>query len=62
MGSLSPEIEAEFPIWRIWLAKGGDITMYKKWSYTDIMKANALLDMKEDIDSACNAFDERDNK
>lgn len=43
-------MQAEYPIWRVWLRKDGmslDELRYE-WTYEDILKANALLDMEED--------------
>ena len=36
-------------IWRIWLEKGTPLNeMKNEWTYVDLLKANALLDMMED--------------
>ena len=48
VGKLSPEIEQEWLLWRIWLKKGTPLNELKyDWTYIDLLKANALLDMEE---------------
>ena len=48
MGELSPEMDVEAPIWRVWDAAGVSLReLQLDWSYVDIMKASAFLDLKE---------------
>jgi hypothetical protein len=52
VGVLSPELEQEYPLWRIWLKTGTPVHELRKWLYIDVLKANAILDMKEDQEAA----------
>jgi hypothetical protein len=53
IGELSEEMEAEYPIWRIWLAKNVPLNELRwEWTYEDILKANAMLDYQEAYDLA----------
>lgn len=52
-------MEIEFPIWRIWMEK--KVSLYElkyNWTYEDILKANALLDMKDEIGLAMDMWQE----
>lgn len=46
-------MEYEYPIWRIWL-EGNDSfkEIAENWTLTEVIKANAILDMKYDIKMA----------
>lgn len=44
-------------MWRIWKEQNVSLTELKKWTYTDIIKANAILDMFQTQDVARNALD-----
>ena len=46
------------PIWRLWLHKEMSLNEIRSLSYIDVMKANAMLDMQEDMDAALYAYDE----
>ena len=53
VGKLAPEIEEEFLLWRIWQKKGVPLDeLRNKWTYEDLLHANAVLDMDEDIEAA----------
>ena len=51
VGTLSEEMEIEYPIWRIW-SKGRDSfkEIAENWTLSEVIKANALLDMEEAMD------------
>lgn len=51
IGKMSPELEREYPLWRIWLKTGTAIDELRKMTYIDVMKANAILDHKEDMEA-----------
>jgi hypothetical protein len=64
IGKLSEEMETEYILWRIWKKTSIPIDELRyKWTYSDILKANALLDMDNDYESAMNEMmDEEANK
>jgi hypothetical protein len=50
-------------IWRVWHDKGTPLNELRyEWTYPDLLKANAILDMYGAMDTARNALDERDLK
>jgi DNA-binding CsgD family transcriptional regulator len=48
-------METEYPIWRIW-SKGKDSykDIAENWTLSEVVKANALLDMQETIEMSAN--------
>lgn len=51
---LSEELEQEWPVWRLVLSDPQVATLTEldsHWSYIDILKANSLLDMRQDQES-----------
>lgn len=61
MGDLAPELNDEFLVWRIWNEKGVPLKEIQEyWSYEDLLKANALLDMKDDFELALEAVQEEE--
>ena len=41
-------MQEEWPLWRLWLDKGVPIKeIQEQWTLEDVLKANAILDMKE---------------
>lgn len=54
-------MKREFPLWRIWSEKGTSIEELRyKWTYPDVLKANAILDMQADFETGMNEIDRRD--
>ncbi len=49
----------EWPVWRIVL-EGRSLHEVDSWSYVDILKFNDLMDMRQDYESAMNAWQNRD--
>jgi hypothetical protein len=50
-------------LWRIWYEKGTPLNELRyEWTYEDLLKANAILDMYVAIDTARNYFDEQELK
>ena len=48
-------MKEEFPLWRIWLKKSIPLNeLRNEWTYPDILKANALLDMQEAYEMGLN--------
>lgn len=48
VGKLHPDILSQYPIYRIWLKKGTPLNeLNYEWTYEDIIKANAVLDMEQ---------------
>ena len=64
MGSLAEELEYEYPVWRLWLeGKDSFREICEQWDYNTVMKANALLDMRETYEAGINEMeDERIEK
>ena len=61
VGELSDELEVELPIWRIWKETGTNLNELKyEWTYSDIKKASAILDMYDDYGTAARELDNRD--
>ena len=53
MGTLAPEIEDEFLIWRVWQRKSVPLDeLRNRWTYEDLLHANAVLDMDDDLEAA----------
>lgn len=50
-------MELEYPLWRIWIETGISVQeiMYE-WTLTDVLKANAMLDMKESYKNAIQSY------
>jgi hypothetical protein len=49
--------------WRIWYEKGTPLhELLNDWTYEDLLKANAVLDMYGAMDIARNYLDEQDLK
>jgi hypothetical protein len=43
----------EYPLWRIWKEVGTPIRELRhEWTYDDVLRANAVLDMASDYDLA----------
>ncbi|OQY32026.1 MAG: hypothetical protein B6241_12430 [Spirochaetaceae bacterium 4572_59] len=59
VGDLSPDLDEEWPVWRIVL-DGRSLEEVDKMSFTDIQKLNGLLDMREDYEAAARAWENRD--
>jgi hypothetical protein len=56
-------LEAEYPIWRIWLEKGTPLNELRhSWTYEDLMYANAILDMQADTEMALDGLLETERK
>jgi hypothetical protein len=50
-------------IWRIWHEKGTPLNELRyEWTYEDLLKANAILDMYGAMDIARNYLDEQEVK
>ena len=50
-GKLDPELESEWGVWRLVLEKVATLEeINSSWNFLDIIKMNALLDMKIDIE------------
>lgn len=46
---MSDEIKEEYQLWRVWLEMKIPLNELKhKWTYSDLLKANDLLDMQAD--------------
>jgi hypothetical protein len=45
---MSPELEAEYPFWRLILDVGLPKEDVEEWSLEDVLRANDILDMKQD--------------
>ncbi len=57
VGKLHPDILAEFPIYRIWLEKGTSLhELSYDWTYEEIIKANAILDMRQCYDTVQDVY------
>ncbi len=57
-GTLTPDIEELFPIYRIWKETGTSLNEIKEqWTYEDVLNANAILDMYQSLEKATSAFD-----
>jgi hypothetical protein len=60
---LSDDIRNEFIIWRlVVLEKCATLTELENWTLEDVMKANAILDMKHDIEKSANANNSRSSR
>jgi hypothetical protein len=47
----------EYPLWRIWTKKGTPLNELKyQWTYPDILKALAIMDMEDDYDCAIEGY------
>jgi hypothetical protein len=58
IGKLGQDIEDEFPIWRIWHEKNIPLReLQEEWTYDEIMRASAVLDMYSAVDIAREAYD-----
>ena len=63
VGTLAPEIEDEFLIWRVWQKKGVPLDeLRNRWTYEDLLHANAVLDMDEDIEAAVDGLIDFESK
>jgi len=63
VGVLSKNIKEEFPIWRVWLNTNEPLNEIRfNWTFIDVMKANALLDMQDDMKGAVDAYLEKEKK
>lgn len=61
IGKLGQEIEDEYPIWRIWYEKGVPLReLQEDWTYDDVMRATAVLDMYSAIETTREAYDKAD--
>jgi hypothetical protein len=50
-------------VWRIWHEKGTPLKeLLYEWTYEDLLKANAVLDMYNAMETAMNYFDEQELK
>jgi len=50
-------------VWRIWYEKGVPLDELRyKWTYPDLLKANAILDMNQSITIADNRYTELELK
>lgn len=48
--NVSPELKEEFAIWRLVLERMATLEeIERSWSIDDVMRANALLDMRSDL-------------
>jgi len=48
-------------VWRIWEAKGTPLKeIWEEWTYPDLLKANAILDMMADVEIARSALEEEE--
>ncbi len=57
---MDKDFEAEWLVWRIIEESGFKISRYQietEWSLDDVFKANALLDMKQDYQTAENGLE-----
>jgi len=61
VGDLAGDLDEEWPVWRIVLS-GRSLSDVDTWPPEDILKYNALLDMRDDFESAVNAWQNRDVK
>ena len=59
VGDLPPELDAEWPVWRIVL-DGRSLDEVDNMSFMDIHKLNGLMDMREDYEAASRAWENRD--
>ena len=62
MGTLNAELELEMPLWRIWLETGTDIELIRKWTYPDVLKALAVLDMRDEYRMAMDRLQYEDTE
>jgi hypothetical protein len=50
-------------IWRIWQEKGTPLDEIRhKWTYEDVLHANAVLDMSSDMNTALDGLQEFERK
>ncbi len=50
-------------IWRVWQKKSVPLDeLRQKWTYEDLLHANAVLDMEEDIEAAVDGLIEEETK
>ncbi|MFX0205155.1 MAG: hypothetical protein ACFFDT_04155 [Candidatus Hodarchaeota archaeon] len=56
MGELTEEVNNEWPVWRLIFDGGQTLEEVDSWDYEDIMKANAILDMRDDYGTAIRQY------
>lgn len=49
-------------LWRIWQEKGTSLDELKKYTYEELLKANAILDMAADMNTAMDGLLEFEKK
>jgi len=50
-------------MWRVWKRTGTPLNeIFYEWTYEQVMKANAVLDMYDAMDIAMNQIEEPENK
>lgn len=55
---MSDDIKDEFLLWHIWKRSGVNLNELKnEWTYVDLLKAKAVLDMYDDYDAAYSEHD-----
>jgi hypothetical protein len=65
VGTLDPEVDEEYPIWRVWKECNGSIPLDElryKWTYPDLLKAMSVMDMYTSYDLAFEGHAEKERK
>ena len=59
IGDLRPDLDGEWPIWRLVLEAHQPLSEVLRWDLEDVRKANALLDMRAAHSAAFNEYNTR---